>query len=498
MGKGTRSNRDDFSPKIKLVLAKRVSFHCSLCDAPTVGPQTGTADEEFSVGKAAHIKAAAPGGPRYDEEQTPEERSSIKNGIWACATCADIIDRDEAAYTVADLHQLKDKAERLARQRVGRAPTAQFPIAQTPSAIQRAVQLFCLSEAERQEQLDPRFSVSVDWSQDGPVYALSAREPVAARLIVGGKDKHHYLDALRDVLDYGGSQSFENIDVRMEGSPLFPGAEVACKRLQIATEARPVSMTVEFGAEPDSAVFVELSGEASHGQKGLRFTGSAFAGLLTTTLTTNHRARNVNFTFHFDLQQWIRKPLLRLPHFARLKQVAQCLTKGTPVKLRLSLNGVEAELGSATFDNAEYFRGLRAFLLEVDFLRKLDTFFGLNLVMPVDLDDVLRDATETDELLSMIEVDKAEKPEVSATLIPSEPVNKLVDVIEGQHPSPIQLKHPVTLRVLGNSYGPFDVAVSCPHAVLVPVGPANIVPGKPVQLLLRAMDGHHWTAQCLR
>lgn len=73
---------DDFSPKVKQMLAERVNFHCTVCDAPTLGPKTGTTDERFSVGNATHIKAAAKNGPRYDENQTPAERKSIENGVW--------------------------------------------------------------------------------------------------------------------------------------------------------------------------------------------------------------------------------------------------------------------------------------------------------------------------------------------------------------------------------------------------------------------------------
>ena len=65
------------------------------------------------IGKAAHICAAAPGrgSRRYDASMTSEERRDINNAIWLCATHADLIDRDEATYTVESLHAMKQKRE---------------------------------------------------------------------------------------------------------------------------------------------------------------------------------------------------------------------------------------------------------------------------------------------------------------------------------------------------------------------------------------------------
>src|SRR5919201_1754391 len=95
--------RDDFSTATANVLARRAGFRCSNpgCQRPTSGAQLGGAGA-VSIGQAAHITAAAPGGPRYDASLTPAERSRQENGIWLCAACATLIDRDPSRYT-ADL-----------------------------------------------------------------------------------------------------------------------------------------------------------------------------------------------------------------------------------------------------------------------------------------------------------------------------------------------------------------------------------------------------------
>jgi ribosomal protein L37AE/L43A len=145
-------NRDNFPASVKTELAKRVNYNCSICDAQTTAAKKGT-DASFTIGKAAHITAAAAGGPRYDPTQTSAERRSIHNGIWVCASCGDIIDRDEAEYPVEMLHQLKTAAEQLARDRVGRQRQSGPPVPKTHADIRQAIELFCLSEAARYARL---------------------------------------------------------------------------------------------------------------------------------------------------------------------------------------------------------------------------------------------------------------------------------------------------------------------------------------------------------
>lgn len=92
--------RDDFTKTDKDILAKRVGFKCSNpnCRKVTIGPNSDV-EKTVNVGVAAHIKAAASGGKRYDSNQTVDERGSIENGIWLCQTCAKLIDSDEQKYT---------------------------------------------------------------------------------------------------------------------------------------------------------------------------------------------------------------------------------------------------------------------------------------------------------------------------------------------------------------------------------------------------------------
>ena len=100
-----KNNRDDFPEKTKILLARQADNRCSnpSCRRVTIG-STSDGKDVINLGIGAHICAAAPGGPRYDREMTPEQRSSAENGIWLRRYCAGAIDSKDPTFTV-DLPQ---------------------------------------------------------------------------------------------------------------------------------------------------------------------------------------------------------------------------------------------------------------------------------------------------------------------------------------------------------------------------------------------------------
>lgn len=105
-------SRDNFTKQTIDILAKRVGFYCSnpSCRKHTVGPND-IEDKAILVGVAAHITAASPGGPRYDEILNFSERTHINNGIWLCCNCATLIDKDDIAFPATLLKKWKEDAE---------------------------------------------------------------------------------------------------------------------------------------------------------------------------------------------------------------------------------------------------------------------------------------------------------------------------------------------------------------------------------------------------
>jgi len=117
--------RDDFTEDVKRALAQRVANRRSNpeCGAVTSGPQIDPA-KAVNVGVAAHLTAASPGGPRYDDALTPAQRGHASNGLWLCQTCAKRIDSDPVRFTSELLREWRARAEAAADAELGKSNAA--------------------------------------------------------------------------------------------------------------------------------------------------------------------------------------------------------------------------------------------------------------------------------------------------------------------------------------------------------------------------------------
>jgi hypothetical protein len=68
-----------------------------------IAPSEADDGKFLFVGVAAHICAAAEGGPRFDPRMTPEERRSASNGLFLCGSCSILIDKNSGLDFPADL-----------------------------------------------------------------------------------------------------------------------------------------------------------------------------------------------------------------------------------------------------------------------------------------------------------------------------------------------------------------------------------------------------------
>ena len=118
----TMARRDNFKQSVIDILFKRSGGKCCKCRVSTFGPHTGKYDKYQNIGQAAHIAAAAPGGPRYEKKMAPEERTSAKNGLWLCSNCHSEVDKDSDKFTVIALRRIKKEGEERARREIGVAP----------------------------------------------------------------------------------------------------------------------------------------------------------------------------------------------------------------------------------------------------------------------------------------------------------------------------------------------------------------------------------------
>lgn len=177
-----KNNRDDFSEKTKLQIAKRAGWLCSFptCRTPTVGA-TSDGEGEINIGTAAHICAAAPGGPRYDETMSPEERSSTKNGIWMCRDHGKAIDSTDPEFTVERLREWKRQVEIESWRRVLRDETLRKPTVATDMEL--AARIRTAAEADLMV-----FRQTVKWPSTSVALTLKVNgfdDPVTTSVLAG-------------------------------------------------------------------------------------------------------------------------------------------------------------------------------------------------------------------------------------------------------------------------------------------------------------------------
>lgn len=102
----------DLSADVVRLLAERAGQRCSnpTCGRSTSGPSDDGSGDSTTLGKACHLTAARPLGPRYGPLLSDAQRAHPDNGIWMCAICADQIDKkeNEAAFPVALLRMWKE------------------------------------------------------------------------------------------------------------------------------------------------------------------------------------------------------------------------------------------------------------------------------------------------------------------------------------------------------------------------------------------------------
>lgn len=151
--------RDEFDKETKEILARRVGIRCSnpQCRKLTSGPATNPM-KALNIGVAAHITAASPGGPRYDPNQSIQERKSVANGIWLCQICGKLVDNDTQRYTAELLHEWKQQAESSALAGVETVASNEF--SQVLASLSRIESQFAMFGSRSDTDSQPNNSIS--------------------------------------------------------------------------------------------------------------------------------------------------------------------------------------------------------------------------------------------------------------------------------------------------------------------------------------------------
>lgn len=389
--------RDNFPANVIRKLRDGVAHRCSnpACRAPTSAPaEDGNA--VINIGKAAHICAASPGGPRYDPAMSPEQRKSFDNGIWLCANDADAIDRDVTTYPVSLLIEWKRLAEEMAKTELGsRLPQAGDATEMLTQALTGLPQAFLPASIENAhkasagalEKLDPRFSVTSSFDPDrGTLFSLHAKEVVDIGLEGQPEYAHPLAQQYSRLLDHGVGFDVDPNALILEGSPLLKHlSEGACGGAgKLLIGAKPVKAVTKLGLHNSSTGYQEamddVHGDLTVGLKSYSFTGMAMGGFLSLSFTRSHDPESgisdLNLKFNFD--QWRGTLITMLPWFTKTNQILQAIVSGSELELTLEVNGERISGAAIRLDPVEPAR-IAALLRYTELARELSVFLGANI-----------------------------------------------------------------------------------------------------------------------
>lgn len=329
-----KNNRDDFLDNTKRLLRNRVGGRCSNpeCRVPTDAPSEEGPEKINSIGKAAHITAAAPGGPRYNPALKPDERKSIHNGMWLCANCADKIDKDEKTYTVALLHEWKEKAEENAKREQGKklpdkmdavnmlvaAATGQTAVF-LPNLVPNAIKATsgCL------EKLDPRFTIETNYNRGITRYTLHPKEIVNFKLIANKSYSKEVSERFDELFSHGSDIAIDLSAVKIKGLPIVEkfledtkGGVVRLENL----EKQKIILKIET-LSPDAregSFFYDLHGSAVWGTESIRIEAQGLDGLVSINIKLPRYGKSVEFTFSINFNLWNKCELNSIGYFNKI------------------------------------------------------------------------------------------------------------------------------------------------------------------------------------
>ncbi|MBB1426611.1 hypothetical protein H5181_09065 [Shewanella sp. SG44-2] len=337
--------RDDFKAKIKRELADRASNLCSKpgCQNLTKGARAG-APGSAGVGVAAHISAASEGGPRYNPDLTPEQRSDYQNGVWLCQTCSVLIDSDALKYPVTTLVQWRNEAEAYSNANLGKplydASTVRKECIKSvvehatgdtiSSSTQLAVEALNINNTEL-SRLDPRFDITTNIvNSKVNIFIVPKDEIVTISIEPVGSDGVLY-ESLESLIEEGKEFSIPTDQIKASGSALFdrilsePGGVLS---------ARPkiVKIQCQLYASNKNTELLICSFNASMfgGTNLITIEGMA----LNKFLHFSSKISDINYSsFTVCTKSWLNKKISVLPFFHKLERAAAILHESGVLKV---------------------------------------------------------------------------------------------------------------------------------------------------------------------
>lgn len=353
------SNRDNFSLSTIRMMRDRVAGRCSNpnCRVSTLAPSGK--EKLNNTGIAAHIHAAATGGPRYDSGMSKEERKSLHNGIWLCSNCSIKIDRDEEAYPPNLLHSWKELAEKNALNELGqRLPDKNDAIdtlttALTGTGIRYLSQSIAnVHKAHDQilEKLDPRFTVTTDYINEHSITKINPKENVPITIHIMPEAKSDFINKHNDLVKHGRDLTISSDLFQMKGSKLIEyitDFSINEGSLTISSKKIPAIQKIWVVNEKSGVhtYLDDIHGNLALGRESLSFKGFALKQMLKLE-STFYTGKNVSQTkLNLNFSVWENKPLNKLSFFKKVFNFYEAISEGGTIYATLEVDGEQQAAG---------------------------------------------------------------------------------------------------------------------------------------------------------
>lgn len=393
--------RHDFPESVKRKLRENVANLCSNPDCRALTAAAKTNDDALcNIGVAAHICAAAPGGPRYKPDQCESERKSYENGIWLCTTCSRLIDVDETAYTEKLLLNWKHIALDYARRSLGKQLLPKDEIDRR--AFDKAISHIAgndfgfLSSApskvvafidDKLSQLDSRFSVQTDvigGVVNSRIKAVSS--DASFNLSMSKNEGLTFEKKLNYMAETGEPVRISTESFKVTGSKLFEELlnPIQEGELILQPAAKKVIIDVYAMSDREKVFLGSFKGKQMILRGGVKFEALAFNKLLSINAffkVTSKESLVATVTFNIDTSIWDGKDIKKLPFFNKLLMAKDILLSGGGLTIGVDFNGEHTtEALALDFQNKElsdYFKSFGEILKIVDCCKALSSRYSL-------------------------------------------------------------------------------------------------------------------------
>jgi len=447
-----RRPQDEFSEKTKRTLRERVALLCSNpdCRILTVGPASSP-EKSVSVGEAAHICAAAPGGPRYNQNMTSSERSSINNAVWLCSVCSDMIDKDPNKYPVELLRQWKSETEKFASESRGTKLPDKDDAVNTLAAaltgnagvlLSDGMHNLSVAASNYLKKIDPR--LQVDFAYDSQKTCISfepsGHEPVDFSLEVTPTDPKDFTLKMDQLFKCGEPIEANLENFEMKGSRVFEVLRQTMPEMNngtwqvIPNGIKAVLKIQLIGDENDIFILDDIHGKLYSGTEAFSCKGETMEGLFSVTMRSFFvNLKEGSFTFNINFTKWIGLNIRSLPYFQKVYEFIEKIQNNWKVNMLLESNGSQL-LRSQEWMPSDSYHSLFLFLRYLYLCRELAGYLNIDIVYK-ETEFNVRDLQKLENFyraLNRIETSMDKTGKISFTMVieTKEQLNKFVELVE--------------------------------------------------------------------